>query len=710
MANGDTKIVINSITYDDNSNNILIGIRSDEETEDSRNVVAVLDNSDKRFSSLNLEGLTATLSYDYGTGYTATSPLTVITQDDITSGGNYQTVLGLSGDMDMISEDNASADYNHHWSSTKTVKDLLTEILDGQPVEEDLTEENLTGTGDAGYYHLYDGIGQRITINGRTVKTLSFWLKKTGSPTGNITFYIRDADDLTVYNSKVLANASTLTTSYVKYTVTFTTPVEITAPCYIYPEYTDGDISNYISVKSSATDVYANSWSALLPAAGAWTENTTTDCVFSYTYSYAGISVFEDCQEYTATYDSDDSLIDTFMPVDAFKISEGESRLNVVNRLLDYTACYKRSEDDGEIHFFTKPTSGNEYTSNKGDFYNHANRKALVVPNKIIVKSYNDSDGYSGSSTSAASFAKKPIIGSPVRAAVISDAQASSMAAAIISRLEVNSQVGSALVPMDNFEQIWNYVTVVNNWNGSTTTGNIAFISRRSIGGVFQQYFSFGRQAKRGIAGLKPKRDTRTQQEILDDTTLTWGKVKNIFSIIDENTDDIYDKLNTIFLNQQDIAKFIEALDLTVFGVSNLSDITIDENKDWVTKLIKNIGTPVDDQDAATKKYVDDNSGSLSVSYSNPTRAIDTNYQNGSNVRIITVTVELDNGDSCAIKKGSGSPASTLVTFSGNLAGSGALIYVTMTAVIEPNYYYQVDTTGGTPAIYEWTEWDLSVS
>lgn len=44
----------------------------------------------------------------------------------------------------------------------------------------------------------------------------------------------------------------------------------------------------------------------------------------------------------------------------------------------------------------------------------------------------------------------------------------------------------------------------------------------------------------------------------------------------------------------------------TLVGVTKLSELAIDVSKDWLGYLIKNIGAPVDAQDAATKKYIDD--------------------------------------------------------------------------------------------------------
>ena len=56
----------------------------------------------------------------------------------------------------------------------------------------DATEEQTTENGD---FFLNSGmnirVGQRLTINNRTLSKLSFKLKKTGSPTGNVTFLMR---------------------------------------------------------------------------------------------------------------------------------------------------------------------------------------------------------------------------------------------------------------------------------------------------------------------------------------------------------------------------------------------------------------------------------------------------------------------------------------------------------------------------------------
>ncbi len=638
MAFGDTKIVINSLTYDNHSNNILVGVRKHSETEDSQTAEVVLVNADQRFTALNLRGLTAVISYDYGSGYQATPTLTVMTQDDITSGGQYQTVLTLVGIPDLMSEDKASKNYNHPRTSTKTVKDLLTEVLDGTAVQDSVTEEQTTmlgstsapitayATSDAGTktevtsaghglsngdaviisgttsyndtwaieqvatdtfviptafvaddgssrwrkppFYNFDGtgddlhgVGQSRFIRDTTVTTISFYLKKVGSPTGDVTFFMRPTD-FSWSVSKVLGDASTLSTSAAWKTVTLDTARYVNDEVILYCEYQGGASSNYVAIGYSSSAVAVGEELGLLYATGDWQYYSDQDCGYKFGHNVDGVDCFTHTTSRTATYDSESTLMDTYQPGDAFKIKEGESKLDVVNKLLGYVSDLKRVESDDAVHFFTTPASGNSYTSDKGEFYTHANRKALVVPNKIVAKSYDEDDGYEGSATSAESFALLPITGVPVRAYLTGSSQGNDVAAAVIARLEVNSQVGSDLVPMNNYEQIWNYVTVTNNWNGSITTGNIAYLNRVSIGGQFQQFFSFGRQAKKGIAGMAPRREVKLEHPpITDDSIIKWGDIKELFNIIDENTDDIYRRLNIIFTVLEHLGVKVDATD-----------------------------------------------------------------------------------------------------------------------------------------------------
>ncbi|KKM72937.1 hypothetical protein LCGC14_1415480, partial [marine sediment metagenome] len=358
MAYGNTKIVINSLTYDNHSNNILVGVRKHPETEDSQTAEVVLANADRRFTDLNLRGLTAVISYDFGSGYTATPTLTVITQDDITSNGQYQTVLTLVGLPDLLAEDKASKEYIHNLTDTKTVKDLLTEVLDTTAVASTVTAEQTSRASD---FDMYFGsiiiVGQTLHIPNRTVSSLQFYLKKTGSPTGNITFFMRQAalikEGVPVGGSewletKVLGDASTLSTSSAWKEATFDTPRLVSDDVHIYVEYQGGDSSNYVSIGYSSSNVKDGEHLGLRYATGEWNFFSDLDCGYKYSYSEAGVDVFTHTTSYTAVFDSESSLMDTYQPRDSFKIEEGESRLDVVNKLLDYVSDLKRFESDDQ--------------------------------------------------------------------------------------------------------------------------------------------------------------------------------------------------------------------------------------------------------------------------------------------------------------------------------------------------------------------------
>ena len=73
----------------------------------------------------------------------------------------------------------------------------------------------------------------------------------------------------------------------------------------------------------------------------------------------ATLAPYTHCVAYTATFDSEDSLIDSFKPGDQFEIIElNYSRLAAIQDLLPYTKCVMRAEADGAVHFFVPDTDG----------------------------------------------------------------------------------------------------------------------------------------------------------------------------------------------------------------------------------------------------------------------------------------------------------------------------------------------------------------
>lgn len=97
----------------------------------------------------------------------------------------------------------------------------------------------------------------------------------------------------------------------------------------------------------------------------------------------------------------------------------------------------------------------------------------------------------------------------------------------------------------------------------------------------------------------------------------------------------------------------------------------------------------------------------LNASHTEPTRAIDTIYQNTSGkLRLITVTVTCLNADYAYLEIGSTTPPATKVAQVGN-TGAGR-VDGSLSAIIPVNWYFRLVTSAGTPNILEWHEWDLS--
>jgi len=96
-------------------------------------------------------------------------------------------------------------------------------------------------------------------------------------------------------------------------------------------------------------------------------EDTDTKTVKTIIREIAGdtgvtmLACFNHCQKYDIVFDSEDDLIDSYQPRDGFRIYVGNNRLSAINRLLDFTKCVIRPENDGKLHVFTPKVSGVDY-------------------------------------------------------------------------------------------------------------------------------------------------------------------------------------------------------------------------------------------------------------------------------------------------------------------------------------------------------------
>jgi len=198
------------------------------------------------------------------------------------------------------------------------------------------------------------------------------------------------------------------------------------------------------------------------------------------------VAIFSACPTYTVTWDSEDALIDVYLPTDSLRIYKNSSRLAVLRRLLDFTKCIARFEDDGEIHILQPTISGTTYDyqyalSAQHPFFSKANRKRLVIPNRIYVESQpNDGDSYTGNAIDTASYgALGYYINQYESARVTGNTQATSIAEAVLSKYQMHAQAGAARVPMNCGAEIYDYVLVTDARQSDTRTGNIGKITRK---------------------------------------------------------------------------------------------------------------------------------------------------------------------------------------------------------------------------------------
>jgi len=131
--------------------------------------------------------------------------------------------------------------------------------------------------------------GQIITSQGtKTITRLSFALRATGNPSGQITFLVRRYDTDEIVQSKVLGDASQLTGSFTWYEVAFDQSVPINYPFKIGVRY-EGQPS--VFVKISSQNVAPEQWlyhDEEYPQKDANYRMTFENCDYGYVYISLG--------------------------------------------------------------------------------------------------------------------------------------------------------------------------------------------------------------------------------------------------------------------------------------------------------------------------------------------------------------------------------------------------------------------------------------
>jgi len=223
------------------------------------------------------------------------------------------------------------------------------------------------------------------------------------------------------------------------------------------------------------TDSDTNTCKGLITAIAAKTLVPYTN-YSAVTYTFEPVSA-----SYPLGYD--DGIIDSYAPKDYFSVRVNENRDDKIQELLNYTKCKRRAGSDGAIHVFLPTLSGTTYdyeyrleVSGYHTFFQKNLRNRFVNPNKEVVCSHPDHTlPYSGSDTSPTSYALSPKIHTTYRR-LASNTQAAAIADAIIERNELNAERGSAVVPMNCGQEIFDYIKVTDASEGTTRTGNVQYI------------------------------------------------------------------------------------------------------------------------------------------------------------------------------------------------------------------------------------------
>jgi len=118
------------------------------------------------------------------------------------------------------------------------------------------TDEQTQSDSDLAMKSIGTRVGQKKTINNGYVPKLSFYMQKSSSPTGNITFTVRRASDDSIIVSKTWGDASALPVSTTWETVTFDSQPLINEQIYLLAEWSGS--GGYVILKASGPDVKVN--------------------------------------------------------------------------------------------------------------------------------------------------------------------------------------------------------------------------------------------------------------------------------------------------------------------------------------------------------------------------------------------------------------------------------------------------------------------
>ncbi len=226
------------------------------------------------------------------------------------------------------------------------------------------------------------------------------------------------------------------------------------------------------------------------------------------------LAPFDHCAAVTITYDTGydggDNLINNLVPADYFSVNLGDTRLQKIVELVQYTNNVMRVETDGELHILKPVTTGTTYDyeyrldDTYHNFLSKRFRRRIVFPNKITVKNHPNQGTYTGNSTSSTSYGLLPRERT-YYARATSNAQCTNIAEAFILKAEMDAEQGSARLHYMNFgAEVHDYVNIVDSRISDNRAGNMSWLTRRFGGGKLTMDFGFGKPSLIPLNDLSP--------------------------------------------------------------------------------------------------------------------------------------------------------------------------------------------------------------
>ena len=284
----------------------------------------------------------------------------------------------------------------------------------------------------------------------------------------------------------------------------------------------------------------------------------------------ATLSPYTNYPAYTITYDSEDDLIDTFIPADSFHINLNETRLAKWKELMRYTDCVSKIGNDGAIHIFVPTTSGttydNEYTLVEGrdyqNFFNKRFRRRIVSPNYIVFKNHPSNleaifSGYAKDASADLTDMQEREI-HYIRPT--SDAQCANLANALLTKYQMAAEKGAGVLPFVHFgQETYDYVNFVDARAGDERAGNVGNLNIFYKPDQFNMSIGFGRvplgvAALQGFATETGAGGGITAQNLVPLLDSLYSYVEQILDILDDKAD--IDAVNEVLLALYEDAYF----------------------------------------------------------------------------------------------------------------------------------------------------------